>query len=306
MKWNQMMGALLVFAAVAALASCAVPQSDGGNSSAAASVSAEASQSAAPIMETAVDFEQIDASAFAEDGTMLLDCTYAKPTFTTAQEAVQKVIQADLDSQIASLLTAREEYIQMSAEEYATVGQKDSYALVDEDGKYTPYYLNLTCTVTRCDETVLSLRFEEYTFTHGAHGGRAIWGCNYDLTTGEPIRFSALGEEFRTAAERLVLEKAKAMEDESKSKGEESPFFPDYADYIKTVVLDGSETIQEVYDYTSDDGEESATLAPTYYFTNEGLVFVSNEYCMQPYAAGVVEFTIPYEDFGDAMNEKFK
>lgn len=156
--------------------------------------------------------------------------------------------------------------------------------------------------VTRCDEKVLSILFRESLFTHGAHGGSVLWGCNYNVTTGERIRFDALGQDFRSAAEKLALARADEIAAESINNGEESPFYPDYANQITSVVLDGTETIEDLYGYAPEEGEESPLMSPTFYFTPESIVFISGEYCLQPYAAGIIELDIPYDQFGNALD----
>ena len=40
---------------------------------------------------------------------------------------------------------------------------------------------------------------------------------------------------------------------------------------------------------------------PTFYITEDGVVFESGQYVLQSYAVGIVDFEIPAADFGDDL-----
>lgn len=261
----------------------------------------EGESSIQPEFQPELTFREVDASAFAEDNTLLLDCTYVEPMLLLPNREIQSIIQDDLNDVVESLLHTREEYVEMSQTEYNERDEEGCYALMDENGSYVPYYLKLEGRVERMDETIISVVFAQYMYTHGAHGGTSSFTCNYDAKTGERLTFDALGESFRDTAEALVLAKADEIAAQAIAGGEDAPFYPNYAENIGLVVLDGTETDVDIWGTELAEGEEPAYMSPSYYFTDKGIVFISDEYVLQPYAAGIVEFEIPYADFGDAL-----
>ncbi|MCQ2441721.1 MAG: DUF3298 and DUF4163 domain-containing protein [Oscillospiraceae bacterium] len=252
-----------------------------------------------------VVFRQVDASAFAEDDVMLLNCSYVEPVVTMADSEIQQKIQQSLDEVLYGVKDLRDFYTESSQEEYDSMGEEESFALVDENGNYVPYFLSLEGRVARSDETVLSVVFDEQMYTHGAHGQTQRFCCNYDVRTGEIITFAQLGKEnFRSVAAELVLAKSEEIAAQRIQDGEMNPFYPDYQENIRLVILDGTETDFDLW------GEEFTqgapiTFAPTYYLSEEHVVFISTEYTLQPYAAGTIEFEIPYADFGDVLNPEY-
>lgn len=315
---NQILTLLLCIAMTLSLASCgtksvpAVPEGSEADSPISSEEEADPKGSASILEEESfpesgdIDFDdiaftEVDASTYDEDGTKLVDCIYMEPTVTMADAAVQEKIQQALDEVIGGLKDTCSFYTEMSQEEYASRDQEDSYVMLDEEGNYLPYYLHMSGRVTRDDDQVISIVIDESMYTHGAHGGTNRFGCNFDAQTGEYLSFEQLGEDFRTKAEELVLAKA----DEMAANEEDCPFYPDYADSIHLVVIDGTESSLDVWGSELGDADTLAGVAPTFYFSQDGLVFVSNEYTLQAYAAGVIEFEIPYADFGDVLNSNY-
>lgn len=311
MNSKKLTALLLILAIVLSLAAC---QNQGKMGEGSVSGSAPAESSVGDISQasegdtsTAADveitFEQVNAAAFAEDDTMLVDCSYVTPTITMADKGVQETIQKSLDEQVAALLDMRSYYTELSTEEYTTWSTEESTE--EKEGEYLPYYLYLEAKVARADSKVISVVFDKVMYAHGAHGSSEVWGCNFDAETGEYIHFADLGEHFRETAEKLALEKADEIAVTALTNGEEGPFYPNYEENIRSVVLDGSESLADVFDSFADDVEAPAGFAPTFYFTDTGITFISNEYCLQPYAAGNVELAVPYELFGDALGEEW-
>lgn len=277
-----------------------------------AAESAELSQKA-PDESTSVDLEReeqtqvtftvetVEETVTAEDGGKLMSYSYQKPTVSMSDSAVQQTIQTALDEIVEQFLAYAEQMAEDAAEEY-----KDR-----ED--FTPYYDELRFAVARADEMVLSLVEDNSGFSGGVHGWDNRIGRNFDTRTGEVITFDQLGEGFRQRAEDLVLEQARQMEAQSLEQGEYGIFFNGYEDLIPYVVADGTELLADLQTklypdiYTGNDALETSegNLSPTYYLGKEGVVFISGEYAMQPYAAGIIEFTVPYEEFAGVMEDAF-
>lgn len=304
---KQILSLLLCAALSLSFVACGKPATNraaasDGSASASGSISEQADVSAPAAVPT-VTVTPTEASEYAEDGGFLLDCAYDKPEISMADEKIQKAIQQDLDAAITTFLLTRDYYIDLSCDEYSrfSSGEESTWFPTDEDGNYLPYYLHLTVTPTRVDQKVISILLNTSTYTHGAHGMNNIYALNYDTETGERLTFDALGENFRSTAMELVLARADEIAAEGIANDGQSPFFDDYAENIQTVVLDGTEPASVAWGIESEEPCDTAT----YYLTSKNVVFVSNQYNLQPFASGVIEFEIPYESFGEALNPHY-
>ncbi|MCC8075545.1 MAG: DUF4163 domain-containing protein [Clostridiales bacterium] len=250
---------------------------------------------------TSITFETVEGSVTGDDGKEIVTYSYQVPTVTLADSAAQAAVQEDLDAVVETFVTyVQGEFATQAKEAYAT------YYEGTEDGSFG-FSDKLTFTLARVDDAVISLVIDEVGYSGGAHGWDTRYCRNYDAQTGETLTFDMLGENFRSTAEELVLERAAEMQEE------EEIFFEDYATYIPFVVCDGTELCADVYAqvypdlYGADSSEEApeGTLEPTYYLTQEGVTFLSGEYVMQPYAGGIVEFVFLYDELIDVMNSQY-
>ncbi|MCD7829483.1 MAG: DUF4163 domain-containing protein [Clostridiales bacterium] len=250
---------------------------------------------------TSITFETVEGSVTDDDGKEIVTYSYQVPTVSLADSAAQAAVQADLDAVVETFVT----YVQDEMGPQAKEAYETYYEGTDDGtGGFSDA---LTFTLARVDDAVISLVIDEVGYSGGAHGWDNRYCRNYDAQTGETLTFELLGESFRSAAEELVLAKAAEMQ------AEEVVFFDNYADSISFVVCDGTETYAEIYarlypDVYGENGTVEApegNLEPTYYLTQEGITFLSGEYVMQPYAGGIVEIPLSYDDFIDVMNSQY-
>ncbi|MCD7838459.1 MAG: DUF3298 and DUF4163 domain-containing protein [Clostridiales bacterium] len=250
---------------------------------------------------TSITFETVEGSVIGDDGKEIVTYSYQVPTVTLADAAAQAAVQADLDAVVETFVTyVQDEMGPQAKETYETYYE-------DTDNEFPGYSDELTFTLARVDDAVISLVIDEVGYSGGAHGWDTRYCRNYDAQTGETLAFELLGENFRSAAEELVLAKAAEMQ------AEDTVFFDIYADSISFVVCDGTETYAEIYarlypDVYGENGTEEApegNLEPTFYLTEDGIIFLSGEYVMQPYAGGIVEIALSYDDFIDVMNSQY-
>ena len=112
---------------------------------------------------------------------------------------------------------------------------------------------------------LLSLVFLEYQFAGGAHGSTIQSGYTFDLATGKQI----------------------SLEDQ---------FLPG-VDYVSVISKEVKRQIDE-RGLTETLFEPFTKIRPDqgYYLTNQGLVVFFQQYEIMPYAAGIQEFTIEYQD----------
>lgn len=142
-----------------------------------------------------------------------------------------------------------------------------------------PYYYAQMYEPTRADSAVISMSYMQASYAGGAHGSNTVCGVNYDMQTGEKITIADLStdeEAFRQLCIDLVKKQASEMEKE------EVVFFEGYEDNIENIITDD-----------------------TFFFSEKGLVLISQEYMLQPYSSGVVNFTIPYTELEGLLKDNW-
>lgn len=207
----------------------------------------------------------------ADDGTVYLTRSFTYPAVTIEgnDDAAGK-INADILSRIDAFKANTE------IEEWAKTGY-DEMAGSDSEYPFMAYSEDLNIAAERSDSNVISFTMTYYSFTGGAHGNYDTHGVNYNAKTGEVIAFADLSDDpdaFHedTLAYNQNLAKTKPYQDRM--------FNSQYTEL-----------------YESDNALETVLYADdVWYLSTSGLVFMSAPYALGPYAAGTIEFLIPYSD----------
>lgn len=248
-------------------------------------VQQEAQTEAATTGKVEITTEDFEGASAPEDKERNYTYTYQMPTVTIeGNEEAQNKIQSDLTAYVERFLKE--------------INNGDFGTVYSDEMSGTPSYQDLTLNVIRADDKVISLAWGDEGYDQGAHGWYNLYYMNYYTQTGDKITFDSLGSGFREKALELVTKKAAEMQ------ATDSIFFDDYENSIKLVVLDGTEDLDAIYQeiYGADiAGTGNGLATPTFSITEDGFVFESGQYVLQPYAAGIVDFEIPAEDFGDAL-----
>lgn len=140
-------------------------------------------------------------------------------------------------------------------------------------------------TVERNDGAVLSFSTMWDAYEGGAHGQYMKYGVNFDAGTGKLLTIADITQDQAAFQEICVQEMLRQCED-LKAQGilfEEDMITPGLRE-----VLEGKMK-----------GEE-------WYFTENGIRFISNVYEIAPYAAGNIDFDIPYEMINDVLKEEYR
>lgn len=229
--------------------------------------------------------EDFEGGSAPEDKERNYTYNYQMPTVTIeGNEEAQNKIQSDLSAYVEHFLKE--------------INNGDFGTVYSDEMSGTPSYQDLTLQVIRADDKVISLAWGNEGYDQGAHGWYTIYYMNYYTQTGDKITFDSLGSGFREKALEMVTEKA------AEKQATDNCFFDDYEKSIKLVVLDGTEDLDAIYQeiYGADiAGTGYGTATPTFSITEDGFVFESGQYVLQPYAAGIIDFEIPASDFGDAL-----
>lgn len=166
----------------------------------------------------------------------------------------------------------------------------DNYSYAVENGVTDmplEFSSSRTGRVERIDSRVLSMVYTTYTFTGGVHGSYFDTGYSFDTESGEYVTLDMLSGNF----------------DELKA------FLADYMIGLYTADKDGYYSARVFADMVTD-GDVNAAIAAlvrdgSWYFSEDGMVIYSTIYELGPYAAGIVDFVIPYSDLAGHIDDKW-
>ena len=232
-----------------------------------------------------ITLEDFEGGSSPEDKERSYTYTYQMPTVTIpGNEEAQNKIESDLTAYVEGFLN------EINNSDFGTIYEGEMTGVQS--------YQDLTLQVLRADDKVISLVWGNAGYNQGAHGWYLQSYVNYYTQTGEKITFDSLGSGFRDKALELVTKKAAEMQ------AKDDCFYPDYEKSIKMVVLDGTENMDVIYQeiYGADiAGTGNGPATPTFGVTEDGFIFESGQYVLQPYAAGIVDFEISAAEIGDAL-----
>ncbi len=206
-----------------------------------------------------------------EDGTVYYTAEYSYPVVSiegnpTAAEKINADISAQMETVRADGDTAAKEALE------------DLSSLQEAGEAGFPTYIdNVSYSVQRADDRVISLTVNYESFSGGAHGYTFWRGAVYDAQTGEKLTLDDLSDDpeaFRAAT--LAYNQELAATDS-------------YSERMFSTDDITNGTLETVL-YEEED---------VWYLSSAGLVFVSDAYDLGPYAAGAIEFIIPYRDLPD-------
>ncbi len=246
-----------------------------------------AREAAPPVAE--VRMEQEEETYMLEDGvTPALHYSCALPVVTiNGYKAAEEAINADLIREKESFL--RFSYDDGTEEDrietMISLAQGDYEMRREmEDNPFFPgYELDREVVVTRNEAPVLSFLYSDYDFTGGAHGLGGCYGVNYDIRTGAVLTLADIAEDaeaLQAFCEDQVL--LQTQTDEYRYEDGYTVFFEGYEASIPDIIRDGC-----------------------WYMDDDGLEFIANPYLIAPYAAGILEFLVPYEDVMGLMKAEF-
>ncbi len=159
----------------------------------------------------------------------------------------------------------------------------DTYCSIeasDKDESFPSWYAyNQEYSIQRIDDLVFSAIETIASYSGGAHGSQIQSGVNYNMQTGNTLSLTDLSSDtdafLSYCSEQLI-----ALADIKQA--EENVFFDGYKEHIYDIITDN-----------------------TFYFSREGLCFISQEYVLQPYAAGTITLCIPYENLKGYLKDEY-
>ncbi len=208
-----------------------------------------------------------------EDGVTLLSIKEVFPSITIKgrEEAAKK---------INDYYAGEKEGFQTSVNELLTMA-KNSYAFVKEEGtaeeRWNEYMIERSYSTAYSNEKLISILSGNYEYSGGAHPNYGTTADVFDLSTGERLTLDQIFNDKEAAISHMEQQ----VIGQIKERGEEN-FFPEYETSVKDILKD-----------------------EFWYFSDKGIKIISNPYMLAPYAAGEIEFTIPYEELKE-LKEEYK
>lgn len=154
---------------------------------------------------------------------------------------------------------------------------QDNYAYAVNSGlemglEYSAYS---SVSVARADSAVVSFVYDEQFYTGGAHGNYSTRGYVFNARTGDLLSLQDLSGDYAALSAFLTEYMVKAVENDS-----------ELAQRIDYALLEGKSNA-EIFAGLLRDG--------SWYLNGEGMVIFSDLYEISSYAAGPIEFTVPYD-----------
>ncbi|MCI9139693.1 DUF3298/DUF4163 domain-containing protein [bacterium 1XD42-8] len=158
---------------------------------------------------------------------------------------------------------------------------KDGYTYAKEEGMaeegWNGYMIERSYSTAYSNGKLISILSGNYEYLGGAHPNYGTTADVFELSTGERLTLDKIFKNKEAAISHMEQH----IIGQIKERGEEN-FFPEYEKSIKTILEGGF-----------------------WYFSDRGIEIISNPYMLAPYAAGEIEFTIPYEELTE-LKEEYK
>lgn len=233
-------------------------------------------ESETPEAEPALVTIEREEKEYKEGEILVMSAAYDRVSVTVeGNEAATQAIMAEFERREQSFRENLADTIEWAKQDTLVTDSGMSYS--EESGYGTE----------RNDGRVLSFSVGTSGFEGGAHGYYMNYGLNFDAETGQVLAIEDIAQDMAAFQEICVQEMLRQCED---LRAQGLLFDED--------ILEGVGGLQEILAGKME-GEE-------WYFTEDGVRFISNIYEIAPYAAGNFQFDIPYEKINETLKEKYR
>ena len=207
-----------------------------------------------------------------DDGVILLsysgaDVSVAIKSNVTATDT----LNASLTSGYSSFIAQLNDYVSRAANDYKACS-------AEELSYWNSYIFARDIAVGRADSDVISLSYTDSCFLGGAHGSSLSFAENYDVETGKILTLADLAEDKQRLTDYVIPYLLWLTEK------------PGFADGLS---------------WADEDTFKSIVVDGTWYLSENGLVFICNEYTIGPYVIGTINLEIPYADLNGILLDKW-
>lgn len=147
------------------------------------------------------------------------------------------------------------------------------------DGMWTHYGLYRYFEPVRVDENAVSVILTMSEFLGGAHPSNMLKTLNFDSNTGTLLTLRDVCSSGDHSLEEYINSRLPAIAARDPSA---SAFYDTYEDTLSKLVLDG-----------------------IWFFDNDGITVICNEYVIAPYVAGIQYITVPYAELTSLLDPKY-
>ncbi len=204
------------------------------------------------------------------------------PELLTWSNTLLEFALSDPDAQDAINADLRQSYNDLEAQYDTRYAQAEAdYQARKESGfsdTWSAYVFHRNATPVRADSAVISVLYDDSTYTGGAHGEDLRSCVNYRTDTGAKLTLADLTDDLPALQEVIHAELLR----QTQLPQYEGYFFDGYEKSLFGLIADGS-----------------------WYLSDDGLVIVCNPYIIAPFAAGILEFTVSYSQLGDLILEQY-
>lgn len=147
-------------------------------------------------------------------------------------------------------------------------------------------------------ENLVQIRQDSYQYLGGAHGFESSEIFVYDISSDHVLHISEILVSDNTATDKLYNEIYKGYENLIRTE-----WYP--IDEKCNKSCQDKETKEVIKDFWQGNSKTDIIYNPAFYFSDDGLAFVYAPYAIAPYAAGMPEIVIPYENLKGIVKDEY-
>lgn len=216
----------------------------------------------------AIVLPSIKESVTAEDGTTLFSLSFQQIQLLLSDPLLEEKILGDLQTRNGSILSQAEEAENQARADYP------------QSELWSEYFIDISYTPTRLDNTVLSLFCNSVSYRGGPHPSVVTDSVTYDLETGDELWLDDILAPECTSDTllQLILQKLTEQQD---------ALYYDYAEALSERFSDNLHNVRG------------------WYFSQRGLCFHFTPYDIAPYSSGTIIAELPYDTLDGILKEKY-
>ena len=238
--------------------------------------------------EIAIETVPYEKSMYLNDDILLFELKWDRPVLSGSGAeglaAINEAFEKEMEETIAVLTqdeVDEESYMSFYALAKEQYAEREAMAAeMGEELFFNPFSYQMSYHMQRADDKVITFTSAECSYMGGAHGGNLVTGINYDAQTGKLLTLDDVctdKEGFLQVSREEIVRQIEEM------RGHDPYlFFEEYEKYVSDVFQEGC-----------------------WYLKESGVSWISREYTLQPYAAGTIEFTIPYKMLEGCMDSAY-
>ena len=202
--------------------------------------------------------------SFSYNNTEMLKLTIKYPQISLNNKQAENRINAQINMEVSDYKRYAKYLFKQAIKRY-TESQTNSYPFFGHEA-YMKYF------ITNNESCFLSLYYDRYEFTGGAHGSTIRASDTWELCCGTQLSLSSFfhpGSDYKRLLIDEMIRQAEVIQ------GQQNIYFDDYKSLI-------------IKNFDKD----------SFYLSPDGITIYYQQYDIAPYSTGIVEFTIPYSRIG--------